>query len=135
MEPCPVIVAGLGFRAATSEEDLSAALMLAGCEPDLIATLAAKAEVRALQAVARRLGIRVIGVPETALAGVSTATRSDRIIRRFGTGSLAEAAALVAAGPGARLIRPRIVSGPVTLALAEAREEQMFHKDGKGIAE
>ena len=126
-----MIVAGLGFRAGATEEDLAAALTLAGCAPELIATLAVKAEARALQAVARRIGVRVIGLPETALAGVATVTRSERVLHRFGTGSVAEAAALVAAGPGARLIRPRLVSGLVTLALAEASEEQVLHRTGR----
>jgi cobalt-precorrin 5A hydrolase len=42
----------------------------------------------------------------------------------FGTGSIAEASALVAAGPGARLRGPRAVSadGTATAAIAEAAE-------------
>ncbi|HZV10809.1 MAG TPA: precorrin methylase, partial [Novosphingobium sp.] len=44
-----------------------------------------------------------------------------RMIARFGTGSLAEALALVAAGPGARLIAPRHIStdGMATAAIAQ----------------
>jgi cobalt-precorrin 5A hydrolase len=34
--------------------------------------------------------------------------------------SVAEAAALAAAGPGARLLAPRLAVGPVTCALAES---------------
>jgi cobalt-precorrin 5A hydrolase len=39
-----------------------------------------------------------------------------------GVPSVAEAAALAAGGPKARLILPRIVVGPVTCALAEMDE-------------
>ncbi|MHA6346914.1 cobalamin biosynthesis protein, partial [Roseivivax sp. CAU 1761] len=43
---------------------------------------------------------------------------------RYDTGSVAEAAALAAAGPGARLLGPRAVSpdGCATCALAQGKE-------------
>ena len=126
-----MIVAGLGFRAEASETDLAAALTQAGPAPDLLATLAARAEAPALVGLAQRLGLRVVGLPEGALAGMATPTRSARILDRFGTGSVAEAAALVAAGPGARLIRTRIVAGPVTIALAATAEDDDTTMEGK----
>jgi len=50
-----------------------------------------------------------------------TLTQSARVASLYGTGSLAEAAALAAAGPGARLLGPRATSqdGKATAALAE----------------
>uniref|UniRef100_A4WSQ4 CobE/GbiG C-terminal domain-containing protein n=1 Tax=Cereibacter sphaeroides (strain ATCC 17025 / ATH 2.4.3) TaxID=349102 RepID=A4WSQ4_CERS5 len=118
-----MIVAGLGFRESATEEDLAAALALLGEMPEVLATLDARAALPALTALARRLGLPVVGLPEAALAGIATPTRSARIEQRFGTGSVAEAAALVAAGPGALLTRPRQIAGPVTIAVARAAAE------------
>jgi len=44
------------------------------------------------------------------------------VLLRTGVPSLAEAAALAAAGPTARLIAPRVAVGPATCALAETVE-------------
>ncbi len=51
-------------------------------------------------------------------AVLHTLTHSKRSPPRAGVPSVSEAAALVAAGEGARLLGPRIVVGPVTCALA-----------------
>jgi cobalt-precorrin 5A hydrolase len=55
------------------------------------------------------------------LAGIATPTQSERIKERVGTGSVAEAAALAAAGRRARLISTRAVSQDrmATAAIAE----------------
>ena len=52
-------------------------------------------------------------------------TQSAKVAERFGTGSVAEAAALAAAGPGAQLLGPRVVSGDglATAAIAIGRDE------------
>ena len=50
------------------------------------------------------------------------ATWSARVLALAGVPSVAEAAALAACGPKARLILPRIVVGKVTCALAESGE-------------
>jgi cobalt-precorrin 5A hydrolase len=67
------------------------------------------------------LAVPVIAVPAEAMRQQKTLTRSDRVRTLFGTGSVAEAAALAAAGPGARLRGPRAVSadGTATAAIAE----------------
>jgi cobalt-precorrin 5A hydrolase len=44
------------------------------------------------------------------------------VLALAGVPSVAEAAALAACGPNAKLILPRIVIGPVTCALASAEE-------------
>ena len=59
----------------------------------------------------------------TILAGVETATRSERIAAKFGVGSLAEAVALVAAGRNARLVSSRVVSQDRTATAAIAEGE------------
>jgi len=59
-------------------------------------------------------------VPKSALDAASgrTATRSERVHALIGVPSVAEAAALAAAGPLAQLIGPRLAVGPATCALA-----------------
>jgi cobalt-precorrin 5A hydrolase len=52
-------------------------------------------------------------------ANPRTLTRSTRSMAAMNVHSVAEAAALAAAGPNARLLAPRIAVGPVTCALAE----------------
>ncbi len=52
-------------------------------------------------------------------AGSRTQSSSPRVKALVGVPSVAEAAALAAAGPKAKLILPRIAVGPVTCALAD----------------
>jgi cobalt-precorrin 5A hydrolase len=123
MERGAMIVAGFGFRSAVTLAALQDALARAGGPTGLthLATLAGKAE--ALAPLGRALGLPVVAVPEAALQGQVTPTRSDRVEALFGTGSVAEATALAAAGPGARLRGERAVSadGAATAAIAEGR--------------
>lgn len=120
-------IAGLGFRKAAAIGSLRDALTAAGGTEGVIAlaTAAEKADGAVLKALASELRLPVRGIAPAALAAVDTQTRSDRVARRFGAGSLAEAAALAAAGPGARLLQPRAVSrdGMATAAIAEVTEE------------
>lgn len=115
-------VAGLGFRGAATVEDLHMALQLAGGPVDLLATDHTKAASPALTALAARLNLPIRAVE---VAGHPTPTTSARVIARFATGSVAEAAALVAAGPGARLVGPRVATpnGMATAAIAEGIPE------------
>lgn len=115
-------VAGFGFRAAATAESLRAALRAAeGGGVGALATLAEKISAPALLTLAEELGVPVIPVTAAALAGVETLTQSPRLHARLGTGSLAEAAALCAAGQGARLLGPRATApdGMATAAIAE----------------
>jgi cobalt-precorrin 5A hydrolase len=122
MERDPMRVAGFGFRANAPLAALKDALARAGGGPlDALATAAAKAEAPVFRALAAELGLPVLAQPPEALQAQTTPTRSPRIATRFGTGSLAEAAALAGAGPGARLIGPRAISTDrtATAAIAE----------------
>jgi cobalt-precorrin 5A hydrolase len=116
-----VIVAGFGFRSGADLSAMQDALERAGGARGLthLATLATKAE--GLAALGRALGLPVLPVPDDAIRRQTTLTQSDRVAARFGTGSVAEAAALAAAGPGARLRGPRAVSadGLAVAAIAE----------------
>ena len=114
-------VAGFGFRKGASEAALHDALMRAGgaAGVTMLATAADKAE--GLSGFARSLGLPLVAVPLGDLPGQGVATQSPRVTALYGTGSLAEAAALAAAGPGGRLIAPRAQSadGTATAAIAE----------------
>lgn len=116
-------IAGLGFRAAVTLETLETLLQQASAVSALV-TLADKADHPALLALARQHDLPLRSLPREALAGLATQTRSCRIEQGFGTGSVAEACALAAAGPGARLVLPRVTSpdGMATLAVAQGGE-------------
>lgn len=118
-----MIVAGFGFRSETTLAALQDALARAGGAAGVthLATLAAKAPALALLGDAT--GLPVIALAPEALQGQPTLTRSTRVKTLHGTGSVAEAAALAAAGPGARLRGQRAVSadGTATAAIAEAK--------------
>ncbi len=119
-------VAGIGFRCGATIGSLRAALRAAGGTDGvtLLATAAEKAAAPVLLALAAELGLPLRAIPRADLQAQITATRSFWSLAVTGTGSLAEAAALAAAGPGSRLIGPRAVSpdGMATAALAETEE-------------
>lgn len=125
------IVAGIGFRHAAGADEIAAlirqALAAAGLAPERLcagATAADRAGEPAIRAAALAFGLAPTGLGPQTLRAVDARvpTRSERIAATRGVGSLAEAAALAAAGDGARLVLPRIASGSVTCALALAAE-------------
>lgn len=114
-----MIVAGFGFRQAATLASLQDAL--AGATPGLIATAEAKAGHPAFRALAEALAVPIAAISEPDLTNASTLTDSAASRAAHGAGSVAEAAALVAAGPGASLLGPRAASRDrmATCALAE----------------
>ncbi len=120
-------VAGLGFRREASIESLRDALIAAGGTRglDALATATDKADAAVILTLARELGLTIKPVSAEVLARAETSTRSARIEKMLGTGSLAEAAALAAAGQGARLISERSISRDrtATAAIAEGEGE------------
>ncbi len=126
MERGSLIVAGIGYRKAATLADLRDALALTGATPTALASVAVKADGEVMAQLARDMNLPVISVTEDQIAKIETITQSARIAARFGTGSLAEAAALVGAGHGmagvnARLTIPRVQTknGMATAAIAE----------------
>jgi cobalt-precorrin 5A hydrolase len=122
-----MIVAGIGCRKGASAREIgaaiSAALARAGLKPHalgLIAAPAMKDREAGIAAAATALRVPLVFVPQGELeaAGARTATRSARVVALMGVPSAAEAAALAAGGPAARLLAPRIAVGPATCALA-----------------
>lgn len=116
-------VAGLGFRQDVTLASLREALAAAGGADGLaaMATVSDKADAEPLKQLARECGVPIRAIPADVLASVETPTQSKLVTEKFGTGSVAEAAALAAAGPRARLIATRAVSQDrtATAAIAE----------------
>ncbi|MHC2437047.1 cobalt-precorrin 5A hydrolase [Bradyrhizobium sp. USDA 4451] len=127
MERYPMKVAGLGFTSNASVASLRDALDAAGGAEGLaaVATVSDKADAAALKVLARELGLPICGIPAELLADVKTTTQSELIRARFGTGSVAEAVALAAAGRDARLIAVRATSQDrmATAAIAEGDDQ------------
>jgi len=122
------MVAGIGCRKGASANAVAAAIDqalehagLSRMALDLVATSAAKGGEPGVAAAASDLGVPLVLVPQADLeaANERTVTRSERVIALTGLHSVAEAAALAAAGPQATLVAPRVAVGPVTCALAQ----------------
>ena len=117
-----VIVAGFGFRASADVAALEAALASAQRGLPRVTALAVPDDKYALAAaLAGALRLPLIRVDPVALRAALPATRSAASLAARGTGSVAEAAALAAAGPGARLLTHRHISPDrrATCAIAE----------------
>ena len=115
-------VAGLGFRRGASAESLRAALVLVG-PADALATAEDKVSEPGFVRLARELGLYVHAISRADLAAQGI-EGSARVMAEYGTGSVAEAAAMAAAGPGARLVTSRRTGpdGMAVAALAEGAE-------------
>ncbi|SFE28698.1 cobalamin biosynthesis protein [Methylobacterium sp. 13MFTsu3.1M2] len=121
------LVAGIGFRRGTEAEEIAGlierALALVGAARSSLAAVATaddRASDPAIRAATARFGLAPHPIAAAALEArdAEIVTRSARIERLRGVGSLAEAAALAGAGPQSRLALPRIASGGATCALA-----------------
>lgn len=118
-----VIVAGFGFRSRATLGSLRAVLALAeqaGGPASALATIRGRGQAPALRMLAAERGLPLLAVE---IAGIATPTRSARIMARYATGSVAEAAALAAAGPGASITVARIIApdGMATCAMAATK--------------
>jgi len=122
MERHAVIVAGFGFRSSAGLSSLRAALVQAQHGLPSVTHLAtASDKVPALVPLAEALGLPLIGVLPERLVEAPTLTSSAASLAARRTGSVSEASALAAAGPGARLLSPRCISADrtATCAIAE----------------
>lgn len=112
-------VAGLGFRKGVSVESLQATLALVA-PFDAVATLDSKSAEPGLQNLLKDLALPFHPVSQAALQ--ASETSGQGLARAlYGTGSVAESAALAAAGPGARLVQPK-TKGPDGWAVAAIAE-------------
>jgi cobalt-precorrin 5A hydrolase len=122
-----MIVAGLGFRSGTSVDELEQVVRLALGSFDLptgrlcaIATESAKAVEPVVPELGRRLSTSVVACSLDELAGMAgrVPTPSQRVASAKGVPSIAEAAALVAAGRNGRLLGKRVATRQATCAIA-----------------
>jgi cobalt-precorrin 5A hydrolase len=127
------LVIGLGFRDVASAQSIGevlAGVSLQAARPEL-ATVIAVAEDKAahpgLLAVVQsaRLPVETVAAEAMRQAGTRVTTRSALVLEKRGVGSVSEAAALAAAGPGARLIVTRMVSADHTATAAAALSEEL----------
>lgn len=123
-----MIVAGLGFSSAADAAEIAGLVAEAGARAgvaaDLVATVDDRAGLPAFAAAAGALGLptRIVAPEALRAAGAGVVTCSARARGTHDVGSVAEAAALAAAGAGAVLVLPRIASARVTCALARSAE-------------
>ena len=122
-----MIVAGFGFRGRATEASLQDAFQRALGERTVnaVATVTDKSYTMIFEEFANATGLEIIRVDGEILKQQSIITHSDASMATRGTGSVAEASALAAAGPNARLLGHRVVSGDgmATCALAEGEPQ------------
>jgi len=134
LDPAATVAVGVGCSSdATVDEVLAVAADALGSAPSdtnplaVVATLDRRRTHPAILALAglHRSGrggpIPVMAFPSSLLAQVSVATPSAVVADAVGTPSVAEAAALLAAGPGARLVVTKRKGATATAAVAVSR--------------
>jgi precorrin-3B C17-methyltransferase/precorrin-6y C5,15-methyltransferase (decarboxylating) CbiE subunit/precorrin-6Y C5,15-methyltransferase (decarboxylating) CbiT subunit len=128
-----VVALGVGCSTEATPEEVAAvaaeALAAAGTGgPGVVATVDRRADH---PAVAAQAAGRLVAFPASLLAAVDVPHPSEAVARAVGTPSVAEAAALLAAGPGARL-RATKHTGPTATAAVAAAPRRPGHRDGDG---
>jgi cobalt-precorrin 5A hydrolase len=126
-----MIVAGIGSRKGATVTEVIAAVDaalaehgLARRELSLIATARMKQDEIGIIAAGGMLNLPLVLIDDEVLREMAGATLSHSALSlaAAGTPSVSEAAALAAAGSGARLAGPRLAVGPVTCAIAFSGE-------------
>ena len=101
-----------------------------------VATLDRKADEPAIVALAARLGVQVRTFDAAALAGVVASAgcpiRATVVAAAVGTPSVAEAAALLAAGPGAALVAAKQIAAGRDATVAVTRRARPGRRPGRG---
>ncbi|MFF5081550.1 cobalamin biosynthesis protein [Actinoplanes sp. NPDC000266] len=120
-----LLVVGLGARRGTGTAVLRAAVdevLAAGgisvAEVGVLATVERRAGETGVRRLALDLGWLLVGLSPDELAGQVVPHPSSVVASAVGTPSVAEAAALCAAGAGAALVVPKTVFSSVTVAVA-----------------
>ncbi len=126
-------VIGLGFRDQASAESIGEAtanVVARAAMPEIATVLAIvqdKAAHPGLLAAAQALSLSIVTVAPEAMrvSDSRVTTRSERVFRQRGVGSVCEATALTAAGIGARLVVTRQVSADRNATAAAALSEDI----------
>lgn len=107
-----MIVAGFGFRASASASSLLDAFAQAtrAHRPTHLSAPEDKIEVDCMRAASKHLQLPVLAVSCGQMSAQETPTQSSKVFETRGVGSVAEAAALAAAGDGATLVESRSIS-------------------------
>lgn len=122
-----MIVAGVGFRRATSAEEIERVVRLAlglfelpAERLAMLATESAKATEPGIAEAADRLAVPLLACTVHDLDRVAgqVLTRSKMVLEAKGVPSIAEASALVAAGRDGRLLGTRVATERATCAIA-----------------
>ena len=111
-------VVGIGAQSGVSADEVLAAVdavLPPGSADVRLATLAARADEPGIASAAAARGWPLTGYSAAELAPVMVPSPSDRVAAHVGTGSVAEAAALVGGG---ELVVGKTVHGRVTVAVA-----------------
>jgi cobalt-precorrin 5A hydrolase/precorrin-3B C17-methyltransferase len=124
----PSLVVGVGASRGVTAGEVAALVRECLAEAGLaeaslwvMASVDAKADEAGIVAAAARLGVPLTTFAAGALAGVPVPNPSAAPLRALGTPSVAEAAALLAAGPGAELLVDKRKSPMATAAVARRR--------------
>ena len=126
-----IVTIGIGCKRDAAPDEVSelvrTTLAAAGLSPNAvtcIATIDRKQDEAAINTLAVQLGVPVRFFSADALAAETRiAQTSERVADAIDTPSVAEAAALLAAGPGAKLIVPKRKSAHATCAIAATEDK------------
>jgi cobalt-precorrin 5A hydrolase len=127
------LVIGLGFREAATAQSIAEVLasVVARTAQPGVATVLAVIEDKAahpglLAAVqASHFPVETVASEQMRGADARVVTRSERVLKQRGVGSVCEAAALAAAGCNARLVVTRMVSADRSATAAAAISEDV----------
>lgn len=123
---------GLGARRGVAAQDVVELVRRVAQTHDVdlsdakLCALESKAQEAGLHEAARELGVELVFLPLAELRArkAPAATHSPRVQALFGVGSVAEAAALVGAGPHSRLVAPRVTTPVAACALAKRSDKE-----------
>ncbi|WP_229328203.1 cobalamin biosynthesis protein [Streptomyces sp. UNOC14_S4] len=121
---CPAspayLYVGVGARRGVAADEVLALVgeVLGGAVPVALATAGAKAREPGLLAAAARLGVPLLAYGPDELASVAVPNPSDAALAAVGAPGVAEAAALLAAGPDGVLVVAKRKTARVTCAVA-----------------
>jgi cobalt-precorrin 5A hydrolase len=135
----PPIAIGIGCRSGASAANIVSLVQRTLGDARLdsanakLFTIDTKRDEMGLIKAARLLALPIAFLAPDALAAraADAVTRSQRIEALYNVPSIAETAALAGAGPGSRLVVPRIAAGAVTcaVALASGEKEKLFRRE------
>lgn len=122
------LVLGLGLRATASLAAFAELAARLGAPPDCPVALPAFRADLPLVAGLRRAGRQIRLIPAQDLCGMATPSQSPRSLAQYGTGSVAEACALLACGPAGEILARSLTSidRSLTAALAQSAATASF---------